>query len=290
MISLLIGNLTLDQNTTESGSYQGPGGSVYFMARTLKNFKDSSIIYSPIGSDFPKDALLGIKRIGPDTSKHPLTFQNVMHADGSRTQKAFLSKDGYYPDYVNESLGEPDSIVIAPVVDAISPLVIKQLRKQYSKIPFLWEPQGYFRLVHSDGSITNNVPDPKRMPLEKGDTVIWSEKDYPNAFEKSLQWSLFGVRVIMTQAQKGCLLFEKGKSVSIGATKVGSIVDSTGAGDIFAASYLHGLSQKMSVESSCRFAHASAGFSLRFMPNELQYTKEDVAAFAKSQGYAIRLT
>ena len=89
MRALLIGNLTIDHNLTESGEYIGIGGSVYFTATLLKNLGVKSTIISPYGQDFPSSLgdYIDLYPKSPLVAK-TLLFRNKYVKNGVREQKA----------------------------------------------------------------------------------------------------------------------------------------------------------------------------------------------------------
>ena len=55
---------------------------------------------------------------------------------------------------------------------------------------------------------------------------------------------------VITRGEKGAIAFDKGEIVECDAKKNLNIVDLTGAGDLFAAGYLHGVVNKLSTKES----------------------------------------
>lgn len=66
---------------------------------------------------------------------------------------------------------------------------------------------------------------------------------------------------ILTLGEHGCLICNNDELKTVPAYKFDTIVDSTGAGDSFNASFAVGLSNGKSTEDACRFANAAAGLS-----------------------------
>lgn len=65
---------------------------------------------------------------------------------------------------------------------------------------------------------------------------------------------------IMKDGENGAWIFENGTSVFVPSFEVKHVVDEIGAGDAFAAGFLHGYLQKESHEDSVRMGHACAAF------------------------------
>lgn len=67
--------------------------------------------------------------------------------------------------------------------------------------------------------------------------------------------------VIITQGEKGCLIFNHKGCSSVPAFNFPKIVDSTGAGDSFNAALAVGLLEDMNLHDACTFANAAAGLA-----------------------------
>lgn len=64
---------------------------------------------------------------------------------------------------------------------------------------------------------------------------------------------------VLTRSAKGAVILQDGKSVAVPAYPVPRVVDTTGAGDQFAAGFLYGLSENMSLEKCGRLGSMAAG-------------------------------
>ena len=58
--------------------------------------------------------------------------------------------------------------------------------------------------------------------------------------------------LVVTRGEQGALAIQDGARVEVGAEPVSRVVDTTGAGDLFAAGFLHGQAQGRSLEQSLR--------------------------------------
>ncbi len=79
---------------------------------------------------------------------------------------------------------------------------------------------------------------------------------------------------IVTKNDQGCEVFFEGKSFLSGAEKIEKLVDTTGAGDAFAAGFLHGLVNDFDLEKSAHLGNLIASkiiqkFGARFDEKEL---------------------
>jgi sugar/nucleoside kinase (ribokinase family) len=64
--------------------------------------------------------------------------------------------------------------------------------------------------------------------------------------------------VVVTCSEKGAIAVERGRRVKVAAQRVEKVVDTTGAGDLFAAGFLFGQAQGRSLEDSLRFGSLAA--------------------------------
>ena len=150
MQEILIGNLTIDQNTIDNNTYTMPGGSVFFMAKTFENLGDSSTIISPYGADFPKKYL-------PQTlfvpSRPPfektLIFRNK-YRGGKREQVVenyaqYLSFD--WQERLTSVAPDSDIVAVAPILNNIDAGQIKAIKEFFQKSFFVLLPQGFYRQI-----------------------------------------------------------------------------------------------------------------------------------------------
>ena len=64
---------------------------------------------------------------------------------------------------------------------------------------------------------------------------------------------------IVTRSEKGCVIFHMGKIIKIPAAKIAKIIDSTGAGDAFAAGFLNKFLENKPLQNCGEFGNELAG-------------------------------
>lgn len=290
--ALLIGDVTIDCNRMETGSYNGPGGSIYFGGKTFLNLGDRLTIVSPYGRDFPREVLGQTEWIPAQSAFiKTLMFQNIYYGNGERQQSVEVvgQTSSFFQEYVTDDIfAKKDIIFVAPLIPDIETDVFHRMTSTSHGLKILL-PQGMYRRVNPDGTISPIEWKDELAVMPRFDIVVFSEKDLLHWEQKAKLWSRKESIIVVTQAQRGCIVFEKGRGTHIPAFRVFEIVDSTGSGDIFAAAFAHAFLHSQNTGKSALFANACAGLALRFSPKGLQYTLEEIYSFARSQGRDLQL-
>lgn len=299
MNAVLMGNLTIDENEIEKRKYTSPGGAVFYMAKTFENFSLSPTIISPYGDDFPKKYLPKTRFI-PEKPLYQktLVFKNKYHA-GLREQwvknyKEYLvfdppiynGKDGQTSHF---NFKDKDIVIIAPVINNISLDQIDKIKKFYPLSIYCLFPQGFYRKIYDGGRIKKALWKAQERIISCFDFICFSQEDLDDGQSIAKNWSYLGPLVVITRAQHGSSLYQMGKKLNTSSYHVDNIIDSTGAGDVFGASFAFSYAKSSNVDKSLQFANASAAYSLRVRADKLQYSYRDVLKFAASQKRSINI-
>ena len=86
-------------------------------------------------------------------------------------------------------------------------------------------------------------------------TSLYETKDFDTAAEHARRDTKLAV---LTRSAKGSVILADGQSISIPADKVEKVIDTTGAGDLYAAGFLFGYSNGKSLEISGKLASLAA--------------------------------
>src|SRR5262249_46809818 len=89
---------------------------------------------------------------------------------------------------------------------------------------------------------------------------------------------------VVTRSKKGCLVVSDGQALAVPAFPAGQIVDTTGAGDLFAAGFLAGLTKEKSLETCARLGALAAAEIIQHLGARLQ---PDFLRHAGNNGLAI---
>ncbi|OIO12836.1 hypothetical protein COV53_03225 [Candidatus Gottesmanbacteria bacterium CG11_big_fil_rev_8_21_14_0_20_37_11] len=279
--ALLYGDLTIDRNFSDGRLiYEGIGGPPLFMSKMFRILGIQPNIYTNYGTLFPLDELEGAQLYPSQNNEATLLFENS-YTGNVRKQTVRMGEKWEVLDLdkLSEEFRNRQDILI------VSPLVPNYSLSDFENIPVLFPnslavlaPQGLFRRITKDGIVQKGEWDNADEMISLFDIIILSEEDGSNLETKGLEWSRKGSKVVITQAERGCSIFKDGDTVHFPAFEVPKkdVVDSTGAGDIFAATFTYAYNLSADLSKSAIFANAAASLSLRLLPNNLEYTMEDI--------------
>jgi sugar/nucleoside kinase (ribokinase family) len=122
--------------------------------------------------------------------------------------------------------------------------------------------QGLLRAWDADGSVRPAEWTDAEEQIAALSCVVLSEDDVAGDTRSVESWSAV-VPVVLTLAERGCRLYERGHpTAEVHAYPPTRMVDTTGAGDTFAAGLAVALGEGRSLVDACRFANAVASFGL----------------------------
>ncbi len=247
----VVGHFSLDHIIlpTSKSPYSVLGGAVTFVSLVTRLMGSSAAVISKVGEDFPQVYLQRLQAEGVDTS-------GIVKSVTERTTSFELS---YSPGYSSRTLrlrqtGSPISlddlprrvkakaIHIAPIDAEIPFEVVRALRSHCKCLSI--DPQGLTRKFDEEGNISHQANMDKRIlslvdiyksSLEEIETIT-GEKSISKAF--AAIHSLGPKKVIVTMGEKGAALSSETAVCWIPAYKPESVIDPTGAGDVFIGAFL----------------------------------------------------
>lgn len=269
MNALIIGNLTIDINDTESDTYKGVGGSSFFTGKILSRLDATVEIVSPRGEDFPDEMLEGMTlHPAKPNKKNTLTFKNIFDKKGRRqivlhAEDAGYFKEGDIPDC------NCDAVFVTPLIDNMDYTFHLYVYEKFPRALRMLLPQGLFRRIGENGLVEKKNWTKAQKISSLYNIIVFSREDVEGADAFAQNLSEGETIVVVTKDKDGCSVYVRGKRTDIPAFKVISIIDSTGAGDIFAAAFAYEYFRYPDPNTSARYANKVASKSLQFFPNEL---------------------
>ena len=235
----------------------GFGCSASFIGR-VKNDKLGDLFADGVqaaGVDFP--VAHAIK--GPTTGRCFI----LVTPDGQRTMNTFLG--------ACQDLSEDD----------VEPATVEASKVVYLE-GYLWDPPGAkaaflkaARIAHASGNkvalslsdafCVGRYRDEFLGLIRDGtvDVLFANEVEVASLYEKSFDAALDELRkervlAAVTRAEKGCIVVAAGDIIEVPAAPVAQVLDTTGAGDLFAAGFVTGLVRDLDHETCARLGGLAA--------------------------------
>ena len=235
------------------------GGSASYSTLTARNLGHHTRAVTAVGANFDRrnpllDGIKTVYRESPETT----VFDNQYDEKGHRQQFILGAAKELKGADVPVAWHTSDIVYLCPIADEVS----AELVHCFSKGTLIGAtPQGWLRQWDAKGRV-----EPKRWETAKEilpyiDVLILSDEDvraYPDELEKYIRLAPI---VVLTRGAKGATLFQNGTQLESAAYSV-TEVDPTGAGDVFATSFLIDYYQNRTVEKALNFAHCVASFAV----------------------------
>lgn len=263
---LIIGHVCIDKNSSEHMSYTGPGSPAMFMSKIFRQIPHSKVtIIAPYGPDFlpyAKNVSLYPKR---PNRKKTLVYENITKR-GTRTQKAYNREEGN-PVPINRNMirlvRQADIIFFAPLLPNFPENYFRRIvlfaKKDCSTVLL---PQGFYRSFDPHDNVILREFKEADTILSFLNVVVVSDEDHPKMFLEARRWARRNnnTLVIITQAEKGAVALKGDAMIRLPTRPVpqSKIIDSVGAGDVFAAGFSIKLYQTKDIKKAGDFANRLA--------------------------------
>jgi 1D-myo-inositol 3-kinase len=223
-----IGHLTLDH----FGGVVRPGGAALYAAVTAQRLGLSAAILTSHAPDFPLDDLptpievVGVEAPATTAFEHrAVTGGRVLRALGAAQP---LTSDDLPPDWRDAPL-----VLLAPVLQEVDP----PLAAAFPDAAVGAELQGWLRSVGGEGQVS---PIRWALPndvLDRVQAIFVSAHDVRGQESQVTEWVQRVPLAVVTAGADGALLYVNGDRFEIRPRRTRE-VDATGAGDVFAATFL----------------------------------------------------
>ena len=235
------------------------GGSASYSTLTVRNLGYCARAVTTVGANFDQQhpQLNGIETVYHESPETTI-FDNRYDEKGHRQQFILAVARQIKGNDIPIVWRHTDIAYLCPIADEISAEVVHC----FSEDTLIGAtPQGWLRQWDANGKVKAKQWETAKEVLPYIDVLILSDEDlriYPDELEKYIQLTPI---VVLTQGSRGATLFQNGTKLESNAYTV-TEVDPTGAGDVFAASFLINYRQTRSVEEALNFAHCVASFAV----------------------------
>lgn len=244
------------------------GGRGANQAVALTNLKIAALLLGKVGNDFAGDYTLSILR------KFKVNTEYIFKSNKGKTGICSILVS---PDGENTIIGfpainrliEPDFLLRFEYLFEMAQWLSISLEYSFDTIEFA------LKLAKKCGLKT--VLDPSPL-IEIPNRNLWTLVDYVLPNQKELQiltgeeellqgatvLKNWGVReVIVKQGGQGCSFLYQDNLINVPSFPVKTVVDSTGAGDLFNAAFIYGLIQSDSIPKAAQIANLVASYAVQ---------------------------
>jgi sugar/nucleoside kinase (ribokinase family) len=223
-----IGHVTLDR----FGESTRPGGSALYAAVTAHRLGLSVGLLTSHGDDFPLEVIPPKIEVVSVPAADTTRFEH-RHDPGGRVSHVRAAAGPLTMAAVPEDWREASLTLLAPVIDEVEPMIATL----FTDGAVGAAAQGWVRQVKPDGLV---VPRPWRSPerlLQSVQALFLSREDIRGQEAEVIEWFQRVPVGVLTADREGALVFVNGERYEI-HPRPAIEVDPTGAGDVFAATFL----------------------------------------------------
>ena len=231
------------------------GGAATYSSRAAQALGCQVQVLTSLRSDVDVLPALADIEVVRYPSDHTTTFENVYTSAG-RQQTLHAVAERLTPDRFPAAL-TADVVHLAPVAQEVDLRWLDRFPGALIGVT----PQGWLRQWDAQGRVSPIEWATAGEVLPRADVVIISIEDVAHDETLVQQWARQARLLVVTRGVQGCSVYQAGSRVDI-PTRAVSIVDATGAGDIFAAAYLVRLRQSNDPFGAARFANCLATQSI----------------------------
>lgn len=256
---LAVGHAVQDLLTDDPLGPWSLGGAAVYAAFAASRLGLPTALLTSTAPYLPLQDLLPGVHLQVVPSSRTTQFRNE-YLQGRRRQRALQRAASIGPDDVpSEWLAAP-TVLLAPVIGEVEAPLVEKLTGGSIGLG----AQGWLREVAQTGEVLSRSPvDWIDLALpQRACALFVSEEDLPEPETRSTleRWSRQIPTLAFTCGPRGAEVCNRGEWRHIDAFPVRALVDPTGAGDVFAATFLVRLHEGAGVWEAARFASAAASF------------------------------
>ena len=223
-----IGHVTLDR----IGEATRPGGAALFAAVTAYRLGLSVGLLTSHGEDFPLDLIPSRIEVVGIPAADTTRFEHRQDAGGRVSHVRAVAGPLTMADVPDDWRGAALTL-LAPVLDEVDPMIATL----FTDGAVGAAAQGWLRHTAADGLVVPRVwRSPERL-LQSVQALFLSREDIRGQEDDVVEWFERMPVGVLTADRDGALLFVNGERYEI-HPRAAREVDPTGAGDVFAATFL----------------------------------------------------
>lgn len=248
---LVIGHIV--QDITPNG--MRIGGSAAYAALTAKalGLRPGIVTSWSMETTSPLLAEIPIVNFPSEVST---TFENIMTPEG-RLQYLYKVAPSLGYNLIPDSWRNTPIIHLGPVAQEVDPTLVRHFPSSFIGV----SPQGWLRTWDEQGRVTCSEWPEASFVLQGADAAVLSLEDVDNQESRIEEMAAFCHVLAVTEGKEGSRVYWNGDARRFSALRVTEI-DSTGAGDIYAAAFFIRLHQTHNPWEAARFATALASYSV----------------------------
>lgn len=257
------------------------GGTAVYAAATAARLGVPTALLTRVGPGEKDDLERACGDLGIELHALPsrvtTTFSFRWDEDGHRVLRLRARAKGISLADVPAQLHSAGSLVFGSIARELSRDLLAGEAAQVSVLV----AQGLLRAWDADGTIRPSPWADAKATMARLTAVVLSEDDVDRDDREVREWSHSGP-VVLTLAERGCRLYEGGEVThELPAYPPARVVDTTGAGDTFAAGLAVALGEGSDLAAAARFANAVASFGLEGEGISALATREEVERRAR---------
>ncbi len=231
------------------------GGSATYAALTARAFGLNTGIVTAAA---PEAALAGLDGVQVQClpSRHSTTFENIYGAEG-RAQILHARAELLTVAAIPAKWQDAQIVHLAPIANEVHPNLVAFFPSAFVGVT----PQGWMRKWDAAGRVTSAPWQSAEMVLAKAAAAAVSIEDAAGDWNLIERWAAVAKILAVTEGEKGATVFWQGERRQFPAPAV-TVIDPTGAGDIFAAAFFIRLWQTGDAWEAARTAVAVASDSV----------------------------
>jgi ribokinase len=256
---LAVGHVALDE--FPDGAHRLGGTALYAAAAAARLGVPTSLV-TRVGPRERDELAATCADLGVDlralASLATTTFAFRWEPDGRRVLRLRARAKGIGVADVPGDLRSPDALVLGSIARELG----RDLFAMRGARVRVLAAQGLLREWEADGTVRPAPWHDAAESIRDLSCVVLSEDDVAGDTAMVERWSSTAP-VALTLAERGARIYRDGKAVAeLPAFEPERIVDTTGAGDTFAAAIAIALAEGRTLEDACLFANAVASFGL----------------------------